>query len=43
VWQDRPRHDDASHGADAFFTFACSNYTPPSAYLPRKRILRGIV
>jgi hypothetical protein len=43
VWQDRPRHDEASHGADAFLTFACSNYTPPSAYLPRKRILRGIV
>jgi hypothetical protein len=24
VWKDRPRHDDASHGADAFMTFACS-------------------
>lgn len=24
VWKDRPRHDDASHGADAFLTFACS-------------------
>jgi hypothetical protein len=22
VWKDRPRHDDASHGADAFLTFA---------------------
>jgi hypothetical protein len=22
--KDRPRHDDASHGADAFVTFACS-------------------
>ena len=28
VWKDRPRHDDASHGADAFLTFACSNYVP---------------
>jgi hypothetical protein len=28
VWKDRPRHDDASHGADAFLTFACSTYTP---------------
>ena len=24
VWKDRPRHDEASHGADAFLTFACS-------------------
>jgi len=23
VWKDRPRHDDASHGADAFMTLAC--------------------
>ncbi len=23
VWKDRPRHDDNSHGADAFMTFAC--------------------
>jgi len=30
VWKDRPRHDDASHGADSFLTFACSGYTPPS-------------
>ena len=22
-WKDKPRHDDASHGADAFRTFAC--------------------
>jgi hypothetical protein len=28
VWKGRPRHDDSSHGADAFLTFAC-NYTPP--------------
>ena len=43
AWKDWPRHDEASHGADAFLTFACSGYTPPSAYVPRKRILRGIV
>jgi hypothetical protein len=30
VWKDRPRHDNASHGADSFLTFACSGYTPPS-------------
>src|SRR5690348_12491636 len=24
VWKDRPRHDDASHGADGFLTFACA-------------------
>src|ERR671917_160415 len=37
LWKDRPRHDDASHGADAFLTFACSGCTPPSAYAPRTR------
>jgi hypothetical protein len=39
VWEDRPRHDDASHGADAFPTFASSNYTPRSTHLhlPRKQ------
>lgn len=26
VWRDRPRHDDASHGADGFMTFACSGF-----------------
>lgn len=25
VWKDRPRHDDASHGADGFMTFASSD------------------
>jgi hypothetical protein len=30
VWKDRPRHDEASHGAGAFLTFACSGYIPPS-------------
>jgi len=28
VWRDRPRHDENSHGADAFLTFACSNFKP---------------
>lgn len=28
VWKDRPRHDDNSHGADSFMTFACG-FTPP--------------
>jgi hypothetical protein len=43
VWKNRPRHSDASHGADAFLTFACSGYTPPSAQLPRKRDTRWVV
>ena len=30
-----PWDDDASHGADAFLTFASSNYTPPA--LPTKK------
>ena len=29
VWKDRPRHDDNSHGADSFMTFACG-YDVPS-------------
>lgn len=39
VWRDRPRHDENSHGADGFMTFACG-YTPPSnkpAYKPKRR------
>jgi hypothetical protein len=43
VWKDRPRHDDASHGADAFLTFACSNYTPPSHLPTRRRDLGWVV
>jgi hypothetical protein len=41
--ESRPRHDEASHGADAFLTFACSGYTLPSAYAPRKRDLGWVV
>src|SRR5918995_1320000 len=43
VWKHRPRHDEASHGADAFLTFACSGYQPPSASVPRKRDMRWVV
>ena len=43
VWKDRPRHDDASHGADAFLTFACSTYTPPSTLPTRKRNFGWVV
>lgn len=32
VWKDRPRHDDASHGADAFMTFACSKFPESEQY-----------
>ncbi len=42
VWKDRPRHDDASHGADAFLTFPCSTYTPPTSK-PTKRNLNWVV
>jgi phage terminase large subunit len=38
-----PRHDDASHGADAFLTFACSNYSPPPALPTRKRSFGWVV
>jgi hypothetical protein len=43
VWKDRPRHDDASHGADAFLTFARSNYRPPSPTPTRKRSFGWVV
>jgi hypothetical protein len=43
VWKDRPRHDDASHGADAFLTFACSGHTPPASYTTPKRDFRWVV
>ena len=43
VWKDRPRHDEASHGVDAFPTFACSGYTPPSPLPTRKRDMRWVV
>ena len=43
VCKDRPRHDDALHGADAFLTFACSNDTPPSALPTRERDTRWIL
>ena len=43
VWKDRPRHDEASQGADAFLTFACSNYTPPSHLPTRKRNFGWVV
>ena len=29
VWRDTPRHDEASHGADAFQTFA-TGFKPPT-------------
>jgi hypothetical protein len=43
VWKDRPRHDDASHGADAFLTFACSNYMPPSTFKLTMRDLKWVL
>ena len=43
VWKDRPRHDDASHGADTFLTFACSNYSPLSPLPARKRNFGWVV
>jgi hypothetical protein len=43
VWKDRPRHDEASHGADAFLTFACSGYQPPSPVPTRKRSFGWVV
>ena len=43
VWKDRPRPDEASHGADAFLTFACSGYTPPSPVPAKTRSFGWVV
>ena len=43
VWRDRPMHDDASHGADAFLTFACSGFTPPDTGKVRKKDYSWVV
>lgn len=37
VWSDRPRHDEASHGASAFRTFAESGHTPQMRSTPEVR------
>lgn len=36
VWKDRPRHDDNSHGADGFMTFACG-FVPPAPKRARRQ------
>jgi hypothetical protein len=43
IWRDRPLHDDASHGADAFMTFACSGHKPPNAMKLPKRDMSWVV
>jgi hypothetical protein len=43
VWKDRPRHDDASHGADAFLTFASAGFTPPKPHLAPRRDMSWVV
>ena len=37
VWKDRPRHDEASHAADAFLTFACSSVPEQESRIGRQR------
>lgn len=37
VWRDRPRHDENSHGADAFLTFACGWSAPAEVKLPKRK------
>ena len=43
VWKDRPRHDDASHGADGFLTFASAGFTPPKPHLAPRRDMSWVV
>ncbi len=40
VWRDRPRHDDNSHGADGFMTFATGFVNVRPVKLPKRR--RGL-
>ena len=43
VWKDRPRHDDNSHGADAFMTFATGFRDVSDSWgKPVKRNLKGL-
>lgn len=37
VWKDRPRHDDASHGADSYLTFACSKFPETERFAHTER------
>lgn len=37
VWRSQPRHDEHSHAADAFMTFADGYKTPSSYVLPKRR------
>jgi len=43
VWKDRPRHDDNSHAADAFMTFAYSGYEPPVRPTFKRRDMSWVV
>ena len=36
VWKDRPRHDEASHAADGFMTFACSDFPEKESSPPAR-------
>ena len=36
VWRDRPRHDENSHGADSFQTFATGYHIPKPIKLPKR-------
>lgn len=40
VWRDRPRHDENSHGADGFMTFA-TGYRPQAAKQPARKRATG--
>lgn len=37
VWKDRPRHDEASHAADGFMTFALSKFPEIESYAHKSR------
>jgi hypothetical protein len=43
VWKNTPRHDDNSHGADGFMTFATGYNTSSERRKPLRRNLKGVV
>jgi len=42
VWKNQPRHDDNSHGADAFMTFATGYNTKVGTRKPIRRNIKGL-
>jgi len=42
IWKNQPRHDDNSHGADGFMTYATGYNTASEKRKPLRRNIQGI-